>query len=95
MVVKYKIACETNAIENVHTQFIKRILGLNRSTTNILAREELGRYPLQAYSLLQNIKYIKYITEKNISNLARQALDYEKRFSNTRVTLTEILYRLI
>ena len=36
------------AIEKMHTQFIKRILGLNRSTTNILARGELGRYPLQA-----------------------------------------------
>ena len=76
-----------NEIEKIHTQFMKRILGLNRSTTNLLARGELGRYPLHAYNLLRNIKYIKYIKAKDTSSLARQALDYEKRFSNTRVTI--------
>ena len=43
-----KITWEKNGIEKIHTQFKKQILGLNRSTTNLLARGELGRYPLQA-----------------------------------------------
>ena len=52
-----KIAWGNNAIEENHTQFIKRILGLNRSTTNHLPRGESGRYPLHAYSFLRIIKY--------------------------------------
>ena len=51
----------------------------------------LGRHPLQANILLRNIKYIKYITGKNSTSLARQALDYEDRFSNTRVTILNSL----
>ena len=34
-------------IESVHLQFCKHILGVNRSTSNILVRGELGRYPLK------------------------------------------------
>ena len=34
-------------IEKVHTQFLKRIIGVNRSTTNDLVRGELGRFPLR------------------------------------------------
>ena len=34
-------------IEKVHLNFCKHILGVNRSTTNILVRGELGRYPLK------------------------------------------------
>ena len=42
-------------------------------------------------SLLRNIKYIKNITGTNISGLARQTLDYEKRCSNSRVTIENSL----
>ena len=80
-----------NVIERIHTQFIKRILGLNRSTSNLLARGELGRHPLQANILLRDITYIKYNTGKNTTSLARQVLDYEDRFSNTRVTILNSL----
>ena len=34
-------------MERVHLNFCKRLLGVNRSTTNILVRGELGRYPLK------------------------------------------------
>ena len=35
-------------VERVHLQFLKRLLGvLNISTTNIMFRAELGRYPLK------------------------------------------------
>ena len=50
--------------------------------------EQINHKPSRkAYSILRNIKYINYITGKNTSSLERQALDYEKRFSNTRVTI--------
>ena len=35
----------TNIIERFHLQFLKRILGVNRSTTNELVRAEVGRPP--------------------------------------------------
>ena len=38
---------DTTPIERVHTQFIKRVLGVNRSTTNTMARGEVGRHSLQ------------------------------------------------
>ena len=38
---------ELSPIEKVHTQFLKRMLGVNYSTTNILVRRECGRNPLQ------------------------------------------------
>ena len=34
-------------IEKVHLNFCKHLLGVNRSTTNILVRGQLGRYPLK------------------------------------------------
>ena len=37
---------ESTPIEKLHTQLIKRILGVNRSTTNILVRGEIGRHSL-------------------------------------------------
>ena len=33
-------------IEAVHTQFLKRFLGVNRSTINVMIRAETGSYPL-------------------------------------------------
>ena len=48
----------TNIIERLHLQFLKRILGVNRSTTNELVRAEVGRVPLVSQALSRNIKYI-------------------------------------
>ena len=38
---------ENGDIERAHMQFLKRILGVNRSATKILVRGELGRHTLQ------------------------------------------------
>ena len=77
---------DANEIEKIHTQFIKRILGLNRSTTNILARAEVGRFPLQTKILERNIKYMKYLGGKT-DELVKQALTYELANSRHRVTI--------
>ena len=68
---------EKTKVEQIHTQFIKRLLGLNRSTTNILARGEVNRYNLQAQILNRNIKYIRYIKIKDNSELVKQAFEFE------------------
>ena len=55
---------DTTQIEK-NTQFLKRILGVNRSTTNVLVRSEVGRRSLQEKILTRNINYIKYIDSKD------------------------------
>ena len=69
---------ELPPIEKVHTQFLKRMLGVNYSTTNILQENILNR----------SINYLKYITNKTNNTLVKQALNYERLKEDTRVTMT-------
>ena len=68
---------DTTQTEKIHTQFLKRLLGLNRSTTNLITRGELGRHSLQAQIVTRNINYIKYLEKKDPQTLVRQAANYE------------------
>ena len=54
---------DQNPIERVHTQFMKRILGLNRATSNTLVRGDMGRYSLQSKAISINIKYLNQIKQ--------------------------------
>ena len=85
---------ESSDIERVHTQFIKRLLGLNRSTTNILARSEVGKFPLQSQIIERNINYLKYVNSKH-NELVKQALTYEQTKTGTRVTMENSLSKVI
>ena len=73
---------DSTQIEKVHTQFLKRILGVNRSTTNVLVRSELGRHSLLENITTRNINYIIYIENKNITALVKQAANYEITMHN-------------
>ena len=84
---------DANAIEKVHTQFIKRILGVNRSTMNILVRGEMGRYSLQSNVLLRNIKYLKYLQNKDNNYLAKQAYLYELSKTTNRSTIASSMVK--
>ena len=55
---------DSNVIEKVHLAFMKSILGVNRSTANVLVRGELDRYSHKETCLVRNINYIKYINKK-------------------------------
>ena len=48
-------------IERQHTCLLKQILGLNRSTPNIVVRAEFGRLPLLLNSHARVWNYIKYL----------------------------------
>ena len=63
---------ESTPSEQIHTQFIKSILGVNRSTTNVLARGEVGRTSLQSDILALSIGYIKYLENKPSSLVTEQ-----------------------
>ena len=36
-----------DSLETVHMKFCKFVLGVNKSTTNVMVYDELGRHPLQ------------------------------------------------
>ena len=80
----------TNIIERLHMQFLKRILGVNRSTTNDLVRAELGRVPLVSLALSRNINYIRNIKLKNNSILVKQAYNYECSVDKNRPNILSL-----
>ena len=86
---------EKTKIEQLHTQFIKRLLGLNRSTTNILARGEVNRHTLQAHILNRNINYIKYIKAKDNSELIKQEYDFETKRDAQKTKITSSITKYI
>ena len=82
---------DTTQIEKTHTQFLKRILGVNRFTTNVLVRSEVGRHSLQEKILTRNINYIKYIDSKDPQALVKQSANYEILYIDKRNSLYSIL----
>ena len=84
---------DTTEIERVHTQFLKRVLGVNRSTTNVMVRGELGRHSLQERILKRNVNFINYAFNKDASTLVHQALKYEESKCTTRNTVFSLFQR--
>ena len=84
-------SCE---VERIHTQFLKRLLGVNRSTTNTLVRGELGRYPLSMPLNCRTNNFIKHIlNESEPHSLVSQALEYENSV-NHRQTMGSYMNNL-
>ncbi len=82
---------DSNKIEKIHTQFLKRILGVNRSSTNIMVRGELGRYPLRIQTDSKIINFTKHISEEcKPSALVLHSLEYEQSISNRKTIISYI-----
>ena len=77
--------------EKIHIQFLKTLQGANRSTTNLLARSELGRHSLQELILIRNINYIKYVEAKDAHSLVKQAANYEMSHIEERNSFYSLL----
>ena len=84
---------DTNPIEKIHTQFMKRILGLNRSTSTTLIRGDLGRFSLQSMIISRNLKYLKQIKKKKDETLVKQAFLYENSQSLNRVSFESTIIK--
>ena len=84
---------DTNPIERVHMQFIKRILGLNRSTSTVLIRGDMGRFSLQSLIISRNLKYLKQIKNKKDETLVKQAFIYENSRSASRVSIENTIIK--
>ena len=86
---------DNTQIDKIHTQFLKRLLGVNISTTNVLIRTELGRHSLQEQILARNINYIKYIESKDPQALVKQSTNYEIRHIGKRNPLYSLLKKYL
>ena len=68
-------------IERAHLNFIKHILGVNRSTNNILCRAELGRYPINIHINSKIINFYKHVKSKPNETIVHQAYLLDKQLS--------------
>ena len=68
---------DQNDIERTYLQFLKRILGVNRSTTTAMVRGELNKHSLQEEILRRNINYAGYILSKTDNAFVQQAFCHE------------------
>ena len=67
---------DKSVIERCHTQFLKRIIGCNIHTPNLMVRAELGKRPLLYDVINRSILYIKHL-ESISGTLANCSLDSE------------------
>ena len=73
---------ENTNVEQVHTNTVKRFLGVSTHTANTTLLAESGRYPL---SIIWKIKIIRYwlkLQEMSTDRFPRQAYDMLERYSN-------------
>ena len=73
---------DKNRIERVHSQYLKRVLGCNYHTSNIMTRGEVGVRPLIVQVLKRVIRYKININQRN-SSTAKSALQFESRNNTT------------
>ena len=70
---------DKSPVEVVHTQFLKRLLGVNRSTTNVMRIcAEIGFYPLIIGIKSRILNFIKHIEKQSPTQLSYMAYIYEK-----------------
>ena len=68
---------DKNEIEKTYLQFLRQILGVNRSATRAMVRGELNQHSLQEEVLRRHINYAKYIQGKEDTSIVKQAYTYE------------------
>ena len=76
-------------IGTVQTQFIKCLIGVNKSTTNIMVHGETGRYPLTMFIKLRTVKFVKHIVSQNKHKLCQMAYEYENSIVNSNTQMKQ------
>ena len=64
---------DKNEIEKTYLQFLRQILGVNRSATRAMVRGELNQHSLQEEVLRRHINYARYIQGKEDTSIVKQA----------------------
>ena len=82
---------DTAPTESVHLQYCKYILRVNRSTSNILVRGELGRDPVKLVIDMRTVQTSKnFLNSKN--DLVYQALKLDEEMYDSQVPNTFTCY---
>ena len=76
-------------IETVQIQFIKRLIGVNKSTTNIMVHGVTGRHPLTVFIKLRTVKFVKHIVSQNKHKLCQKAYEYENSVVNLNTQIKQ------
>ena len=76
-------------IETVQAQFIKYLIGVNKSTTNIMVHGETGRYPLTMFIKLRTVKFAKHIVSQSKHKLCQMACECENSVVNSNTQMKE------
>ena len=72
---------EKSETEKSHTQFLKRILGCDIRTSNVMTRTEVGRRPLLCDIISRSVSFINHIKHNHMS-LANQSLKYDSELND-------------
>ena len=68
-------------MEKVHHKFCKSVLEIKKTSSNIAAKSELGRLPLDTFIKIQVILYFNRINCKEINPLVQEAFKLNKTLS--------------
>ena len=74
------------ATERTHLNFLKHILGVNRSTNNIICRAELGRYPVGIDINTRIINFHKHVRNMPKNTIIQQTYLLDKKLKQKGVT---------
>ena len=79
---------DKTSTEQAHLNFIKHILGVNRSTNNLICRAELGRYPLSIEINTKIINFYRHAKAMPIDSIVHQSYLLDKNISQGHVATT-------
>ena len=74
--------------EEAHLNFIKHILGVNRSTNNLICRLELGRYPLSIEINTKIINFYRHAKAMPVDSIVHQSYLLDKNISQGHAATT-------
>ena len=69
--------------EKVHLNFCKFQLGVKKSASNIGARAELGRLPIEHFVLTQSLIYLARLNTEKINPLLKEAFELSKSLNSS------------
>ena len=72
---------DSSSYSYIYSYILIHILGVNRSTNNILCRAELGRYPINIHINSKIINFYKHVKSKPNETIVHQAYLLDKQLS--------------
>ena len=72
---------DKSAIEKVHLRYCNSYLGINRKSSNLAARSELGRFPIKTVIDQKILNYFIHLNSLDDNSLCKQALNLSYNLS--------------